>query len=116
LVLAKPISEYETVQTWLQGLREQWGAEPDNVEARLDMLRHFCEFVERDPDGVIADCSREVEGGKRIRIKSRRLYSEKIAEFQSGASGDARAQARTGNLVRSFMIHNGIFMQAGVRG
>src|SRR5574341_1283131 len=114
--LGKPVAEYETVQAWFAGLREQWGQEPDDIHARLDALQRFCEFVERDPDAIIADCSREVESGKRIRIKSRRQYSEKIAEFQSAVSGDARVQAREGNLIRSFMIYNGIFMQAGVQG
>jgi len=114
--LTKPVADYEAVEAWLVGLREQWGQEPDDIRGRLDALQRFCEFVERDPDAIIADCSREVESGKRIRIKSRRHYSEKIAEFQSAVEGDARAQAREGNLVRSFMIHNGIFMQAGVQG
>lgn len=114
--LTKPVSDYETVQTWLHGLREQWGQEPDDLQDRLDVLQRFCAFVDRDPDAIIADCSREVESGKRIRIKSRRLYSEKIADFQAAAEGDARTQAKEGNLIRSFMIHNGIFMQAGVQG
>ena len=116
MALAKAIAQYEAAQAWLRGLEGQWGEKPDDVGGRLETLQRFCEFVERDPDAIIADCSREVAGGKRIRIKSRRLYSEKIAEFQLTAGGDQRTQARTGNLVRSFMIHNGIFMQSGVQG
>ncbi len=106
--------DYESVGTWLAGLREQWGEEPADVEGRLQTLARFCEFAEREPDALISDCSRAVEGGKRIRIKARRLYSEKIDEFQATLGSDARAQARTGNVIRSFMIHNGIFMQGGV--
>ena len=115
MALTKPVSDYQAVKAWLNGLREQWGGEPDDVPGRLDVLQRFCEFVERDPDAIIEECSREVESGKRLRIKSRRHYSEKIAEFQSAVDGDSRAQAREGNLIRSFMIHNGIFMQAGVQ-
>ncbi len=115
MVLTKPIAEYDSVRTWFQGLREQWGVEPDDVAARLETLERFCEFAEREPDAIISDCSREVVGGKRIRLKSRRLYSEKIASFQALVAGDAQEQARAGNVVRSFMIHNGIFMQAGVQ-
>ncbi len=113
--LAHPISQYDSVQTWVQGLREQWGEEPVGLEGRFDVLRRFCEFADRDPDALIAECTREVESGKRIRIKARRLYSDKIAEFQAAAAGDARQQGRAGNTVRSFFIHNGIFMQAGVQ-
>lgn len=101
---------------WVDGLREQWGEEPADMASRIETLERFCRLVERDPDAIIAECSREVEGGKRIRIKKRRFYSEKIDEFQASVDGDARAQTRAGNVVRSFMIHNGIFMQGGVSG
>ncbi len=106
----------QAVQTWLRGLTEQWGEEPADFEQRVEVLRQFCRFVERDPDSVIAECSREVESGKRIRIKARRFYSEKIAEFQESVSGEVRARGRAGSTIRSFFIHNGIFMQAGVQG
>ncbi|MDO8614956.1 MAG: hypothetical protein Q7T33_04370 [Dehalococcoidia bacterium] len=114
MALANQILDYAAVQTWVSGLREQWGEEPSDLDVRLAVLRRFCEFVERDPDAVIAESCREVEGGKRIRIKMRRHYTEKIAEFQAALPGDARAQGRAGNTVRSFFIHNGIFMQAGL--
>ncbi len=112
---ARPISEYATAQAWVQGLREQWGEEPSGLQERFELLRRFCEFVDRDPDALISECTREVESGKRIRIKARRLYSQKIAEFQAAAGGNVRQQGRAGNTVRSFFIHNGIFMQAGVQ-
>jgi hypothetical protein len=104
------------VQAWVAGLREQWGEEPADMGARVETLERFCAFVERGPDTIIEECSREVEGGKRIRIKKRRFYAEKIDDFQGSVDGDARAQTRAGNVVRSFMIHNGIFMQGGVGG
>jgi hypothetical protein len=100
----------------VNGLREQWGEEPADMAARIDTLAKFCALVEREPDAIIEECSREVEGGKRIRIKKRRFYSEKIEEFQASVDGDARAQTKAGNVIRSFMIHNGIFMQGGVSG
>jgi hypothetical protein len=110
------LGDSETARVWVEGLREQWGEEPRDMAARIETLERFCAFVEREPDAIIAECAREVEGGKRIRIKARRFYSEKIDEFQSSVEGDARAQTRAGNIVRSFMIHNGIFMQGGVSG
>ena len=105
-----------TVQLWVDGLREQWGEEPADMAARIETLERFCRLVEREPDAIIAECARDVEGGKRIRIKKRRFYSERIEEFEASVEGDARAQTRAGNVVRSFMIHNGIFMQGGVQG
>lgn len=109
-------ADSRAVQVWVEGLREQWGDEPADMPARIETLAEFCRLVERDPDSIIAECSREVEGGKRIRIKKRRFYSEKIDEFQASLDGDPRDQTRAGNVVRSFMIHNGIFMQGGTSG
>ena len=112
--LEKPVAGYATVQTWRKGLVDQWGEEPADFEQRIAILESFCDMAESDPDRIIVDCTREVESGKRIRIKARREYSEKIAEFQKAAGADARSQGRAGNIVRSFFIHNGIFMQAGL--
>jgi len=110
------LEESVTVRSWVDGLREQWGEEPADMSARIETLAQFCRLVERHPDTIIAECVREVEGGKRIRIKKRRFYSEMIDEFEASLDGDARSQMRAGNVVRSFMIHNGIFMQGGVSG
>jgi hypothetical protein len=109
------LKDAASVRTWVDGLREQWGDVPTDMPSRIETLSEFCRLVDRDPDAIIAECAREVEGGKRIRIKKRKLYSEKIDEFQASLEGDSRAQTRAGNIIRSFMIHNGIFMQGGVQ-
>lgn len=107
------IADYATVQQWARGLKEQWGDEPDMTE-RCQTLEAFVDLVGKDPDTIIAECTREVDSGKRIRIKARREYAARIAEFQEAAEGGPREQAKAANLVRSFFIHNGIFMQAGL--
>ncbi len=112
---AGELRDYPSVRTWFQGLREQWGEDPDDVDLRLRVLEGFCRFVERDPDAIIRECVREFEGQKRISIKGRRFYDEKIREFQSSVAGDARTQAQWGNMLRSFLIHNGIFLQSGLQ-
>jgi hypothetical protein len=109
------IADYGAVQQWQRGLKEQWGDEPD-MEQRCEVLQHFADFTGKDPDMMIAECTREVESGKRIRIKGRKEYSEAIARFQATIEGNPRQQSRAANYVRSFFIHNGIFMQAGLAG
>ena len=113
--LPRPVQEFETVRTWFQGLREQWGEEPDDWDERLEALAGFCAFVEKDPDTVIQECLRESGSGKRISVKGRRFYNDRIAEWQASLAGDRAAQARAGNAVRSFLIHNGIFLQSGLQ-
>ncbi len=90
----KPIRGQATVQTWLQGLREQWGEEPNDWEERLEALAGFCAFAAKDPDTVIKECVRESEAGKRISVKGRRFYNDKIAEWQASLPGDRSAQGR----------------------
>ena len=115
MALAKQIQDYAAVRTWLQGLREQWGEEPSDWDQRLEALAGFCGFVEKDPDTVIKECVRESEAGMRISVKGRRFYNDRIAEWQSSLPGDRLAQGRAGNAVRSFLIHNGIFLQSGLQ-
>ena len=114
--LPKPIEEYEAVQIWFGGLREQWGEEPSDQDGKLGSLSQFCDLVDKDPDAIVADCTREVESGKRIRIKARRLYTEKIEEFQASVEGGRLARGKAANTIRSFMIYNGIFMQGDAQG
>lgn len=84
------------------------------MSERHVVLQRFADFTERDPDTMIKDCTREVESGKRIKIKARRQYTEAITNFQGTVEGNPRQQSKAANLIRSFFIHNGIFMQAGL--
>ena len=67
------------------------------------------------PDTMVSECLRESASGTRISAKGRRFYSDRIAEWQASLPGDRAAQGRAGNSVRSFLIHNGIFLQAGIQ-
>ena len=61
---------------------------------------------------MITECTREVESGKRIRIKARREYSAKIEEFQVTVEGDARKQS-TGGEFRAELLHPQRNLHAG---
>ena len=113
--LSKPLQEFETVRTWFQALRDQWGEDPDDWEERLEALAAFCIFAGKDPDTIIGECVRESGSGKRISAKGRRFYNDRIAEWQASLPDDRPKQARAGNAVRSFLIHNGIFLQSGLQ-
>lgn len=103
------------MQVWRDGLRQQWGREPGDWDQRLGDLEAFCEFVAKEPDDVIRECTRESEAGKKISVKGRRFYGGKIDEWQASLPGGRFAQQRSGNAIRSFLIHNGIFIQAGIQ-
>jgi hypothetical protein len=111
----EPVEGFESVRTWFQGLRDQWGEDPDDWSERLEALAAFCAFVGKDPDTVIGECLRQVESGKRISSRGRHFYNEKIAEWQASLPDDRVKQVQAGNAVRSFLIHNGIFLQSGLQ-
>ncbi|HXQ24535.1 MAG TPA: hypothetical protein VN812_22830 [Candidatus Acidoferrales bacterium] len=105
------LRDYSSVQTWLAGLREQSAADASGDTERLATLQRFCAFVGKDPDAIVRECLRDSDAGTKISIKGRRLYATKIEEFAQQA-GDARARAALGSTLRSFLIHNGIFLQS----
>jgi hypothetical protein len=41
--------------------------------------------------------------------------AERIVDFQAAGNADPRERARRGNTIRSFLIHNGILLQAGTQ-
>jgi hypothetical protein len=95
------IDDYATVRTWLASARI---AEPG---PKVELLREFCERLERNPDEMIEDCLRLVQEGQfKLKGKTRRRYVEQIEEFEGGVEG-----RRRGNVIRSFFIHNGIPIQ-----
>ena len=112
----KPLLDYASVQTWLDGLRQHWGGDPvsDDPE-RLPMLEAFCRWVNRDPDQVIKETTMIKDGKRRIRIKGRNRYAALIEEWQATAEGSRLRKAKWGNTARSFLIHNGVLLQSGIQ-
>jgi len=109
--LSKRIAEFDTVKTWGEGLRKQWGGDPLAEEPEMiEALRDFCDFAGEDPDSIIARLFRiRKEDGERVlSVKWRRHYADKIKEFR--ARGDGKNQRR-GADVLSFLIHNGVLIQ-----
>ena len=116
MTIDRPVEDYRTVSVWFEDYKKQWAGRGEDLTSRLEILRRFCEFVGKDPDAVIQECLSTAEEQTKISIKGRRFYDERIREFQASVEGDARLRAHWGNTVRSFLIHNGIFLQSGLQG
>ncbi|HYM15509.1 MAG TPA: hypothetical protein VEZ14_08110 [Dehalococcoidia bacterium] len=112
----RPLIEYASVRTWLDGLRKHWGGDPatDDPE-RLAMLEAFCRHVSRDPDQIIKETTMLKDGERRIRVKGRERYAALIDAWQAQQEGSRLRRAKWGNTVRSFLIHNGVLLQSGVQ-
>jgi hypothetical protein len=109
--MSTSINEYKTVQTWMAGVREQSGVSPENDAKRLRILVEFCTRLEKNPDQIIDECLRDVDGGRKIRVKGRRFYAEQIAAFEQEAEGSPGEKRQQANYIRSFLIHNGVLLQ-----
>lgn len=113
----RPMLEYPSVRTWLDGLKLHWGGDPANDDPeRLPILEAFCRFVNRDPDQIIKETTMLKDGEKRIRIKGRERYANLINDFQATVEGSRFKKGKWGNTVRSFLIHNGVLLAQGMQG
>ncbi len=115
-VALRPMLDYASVRTWLDGLRQHWGGDPatDDPE-RLPVLEAFCRHANRDPDQIIKETTMVKDGEKRIRIKGRHKYAALIDEWQANVEGSRIRKAKWGNIPRSFLIHNGVLLQSGIQ-
>ena len=111
-VLSRPLAEYQSVVTWGDGLRNQWGGDPLAEEPeKLQALEAFCAFVGEDPDTIVGHCFRvrKSDGERVLSTKWRTHYAEQIKAFRTQQSTDGPRRAAA---VLGFLIHNGILIQA----
>jgi hypothetical protein len=111
-----PLSEYTSVQTWIDGLRQHWGGDPvaDDPD-RLPALEAFCRYAGVNPDQIIQETTMLKDGERRIRVKGRERYAALIDEWQATIEGSRIRKGKCGNIVRSFLIHNGVLLAAGMQ-
>ena len=111
--LDRPIAAYQSVLTWGEGLRQQWGGDPLAEEPeKLRALEDFCAFVGEDPDTIVQRCFRirKADGARVLSDKWRAHYADKIKEFR--ARRPAPDGPRGAAAVLGFLIHNGVLIQA----
>jgi hypothetical protein len=109
------LAGYRTVQTWLKNVHHQSPASITTDEDRLSTLLKFCSFAEKDPDTIIAECFRTQKEGdvwKHIKFKTRRTYTALINQAEEQLFDGGTAGRQRGSIIRSFFIHNGVFLQA----
>lgn len=104
---------HATVQTWLSSLQRQTRLAPQTSQEHLHILAAFCAYVGQSPDAIIAACLRDTPEGKTIHRRNRQHYAAQIDAFQRQVAADLRQQVQYGRVVRSFLIHNGVMLQAG---
>jgi hypothetical protein len=102
-----------TVHTWLASLQRQTQLDPLAYQEHLRILAAFCAYVGQAPEAIIAACFRDTPEGNTLHSRHRQHYAAQIDAFQRQVAGDLRQQGQYGRVARSFLIHNGVMLQAG---
>ncbi len=92
-----------TIQRWFDQLPD-----PEDVrQEKLVVLEEFFRFSGETSDALIGSLFRPTDDGPRINLKRRRQTIEWIDAFEREHGGRP-----SGNVVRSFLIHNGVALTA----
>lgn len=109
------LRHYETVQRWLRSAgHDQQSTEFQ--ERYLGVLTKFVHHTGKSPDDLVAYCFlRKRETGERFVSTKRRIavneWIDGLVADQGWTDKDAVANA---NIVRGFLIHNGVLIQGKV--
>jgi hypothetical protein len=109
------LAELACVQRWLRAYGAFWGeaSTADEVQRKLQLLADFCGFCDGTPDELVDSLFRQTPEGRRIKLKRRRAVMAQIDEFEREfGKGDMKVGREAGNVVRSFLIHNGVALTA----
>jgi hypothetical protein len=106
--------ESPAVKKWREGLRNQSGVAVSDDDERLTLLADFCREMGESPEELIEFCFlRKREDGTRfLSAKRRRELAKRIDEFVRSTGLEGHAFVVAANRIRSFLIHNGVFMGA----
>lgn len=105
------VAAASTVRRWLAsaGLQD---APAQDRDRRLALLADFCRHTGQSPDELVRGCLRTTKAGDTaISAKRRTAMNTTIDEFVAARGLDGRDAVVTGNTLRSFLVHNGIFIQ-----
>jgi hypothetical protein len=99
------------VQRWFESAGYRADPIPDQ-ERRLALLGAFCAQEGKTPDELVRACLRTAKSGRTaISAKGRNAMNTSIEEFVTGRLLNGREAIVAGNIIRGFLIHNGVFIQ-----
>ena len=85
-------------------------------EGKLRILADFCTKVDKQPDELVAFCilRKKATGERFLSVKRREAINGWLDEFTGEQGWTGKQAVVNANVVRSFLIHNGVFIQGGV--
>jgi hypothetical protein len=105
------IATAPTVVRWFDSAKLHSDTE-DEKQFRLKLLGDFCDHIGQSPDELAAGLRRKTKSGdEAISGKRRAAMDAAIDEFVEKSGFTGRDAVVNGNILRSFLVHNGIFIQ-----
>jgi hypothetical protein len=108
------IRSFRTVRRWFTSAGHDKDP-PEMQERLLGILADFSEQTGKSPDELVAGCflRKKATGDLFINTKARQAMNEAISEFVAKKGWTGRDAVANGNVVRGFLIHNGVLIQGG---
>jgi hypothetical protein len=109
------IESQASVKQWAAGV----GFDHDPAEVReqkLQILAAFCTKVGKQPDELVAFCilRKKATGERFLSVKRREAINSWLDEFAVEQGWTGKQAVVNANVVRSFLIHNGVLIQGRV--
>jgi len=98
-----------TVLRWLERTTQD-GETAASRDHRLDVLARFTDFTGKQPDEIVEFCflRKRATGDRFVSTERRRIVNEQIQAFVEDQGWKLKEAVVNGNIVRSFLIHNGV--------
>jgi hypothetical protein len=114
-VTSRGIQSQASVKQWAAGA----GFDHDPAEVREDKLRilaDFCAKAGKQPDELVAFCilRKKATGERFLSVKRREEINNWLDEFAAEQGWTGKQAVVNANVVRSFLIHNGVLIQGRV--
>jgi hypothetical protein len=103
-----------TVQRWLKsaGLLEE---DQREIDGHVEVVGEYCDYAGVTPRELVEKCLRPLNSDdpeqREISLKGRREVNTSIQQWSDGLTGTRFMRAIAGNMVRGFLVHNGILIQ-----
>jgi len=105
------VADSPSVVRWFDSARLNSDTEEEK-QLRYGLLGDFCDQMGQSPDELVAGLIRTTKKGETaISGKRRAAMDASIDEFVEKSGFTGRDAVVNGNIIRSFLVHNGIFIQ-----
>lgn len=113
--MTRDIESHASVKQWAASA----GLQHDPAEVReqkLRILTDFCTKVGKEPNELVAFCilRKKATGDRFLSVKRRETINDWLEEFTAEQCWAGKQAVVNANVVRSFLIHNGVLIQGPV--